>query len=849
MAKMTHRQLVDHILAHQDAVRLDLSGQGLTALPPELGRLTQLQFLHVSHNQLTALPPELGRLTQLQDLDVSHNQLTSLPPEMGNLTQLQHLAVFGNQLTTLPPELGRLTQLQFLHVSHNQLTALPPELGRLTRLQGLNVTGNQLTTLPPELGRLTQLQDLVVPGNQLTALPPELGRLTRLQFLHVSRNQLTSLPPELGRLTQLQDLYVSHNQLTALPPELRNLKNLLYLDIRGNPLAAQLPPEIIAKTGDPQAILSYYFSLAQAREEAAVRPLNEAKVLVLGQGKAGKTCVIKRLLYGKFNPQENKTDGIDIHRWQAGAGEEQIRLNVWDFGGQEILHATHQFFLTQRSLYLLVLDSRQDEESNRLQYWLKLIESFGAGSPVLVAATQGDVHPMELDWRGLQEDYPMIKDFVKRVSAKTGEGLEELKEKIAREVSQLGHVRDPLPDSWFAVKDELADMANRQKRKTDYLPFKRYEKMCQERQITEAEARRTLMGYLHDLGIALHYHQEHPDFVLNPEWVTNGVYKIIHSRVLSDQKGVLNLEDLGTILPKRRYPQDKYLFLLDLMSRFELLFAFPEAPRQKFLVPALLPKEEPYTGDWGDCLEFQYGYDVLPDSLISRFIVRMHAYIIQQTYWRTGALLHWEGNEALVKVEAREKKIIIRIRGPQPTRPFFLSLIRSHFGELNKSIKGLVVKEMIPLPGHPKVAANYNHLLKLAQKGQPEYVAEGLEEQPYAIPPLLHGFDPAEELAKALSPGSAAAGVSDRELLLRILETFRILAETLRTTVTAQEKPQIIEAAKQAEDAVKKGWFKQAMELLKNEVLKRIIDHLPGGLAAHGLYDIIMKFLSSREKG
>jgi internalin A len=38
--------------------------------------------------------------------------------------------------------------------------------------------------------------------------------------------------------------------------------------------------------------------------------------------------------------------------------QDQAHLNVWDFGGQEIMHATHQFFLTRRSLYLLVLSGR-----------------------------------------------------------------------------------------------------------------------------------------------------------------------------------------------------------------------------------------------------------------------------------------------------------------------------------------------------------------------------------------------------------------------------------------------------------------------------------------------------------
>ncbi|MCI5183947.1 MAG: hypothetical protein D3921_15755, partial [Candidatus Electrothrix sp. AW1] len=47
----------------------------------------------------------------------------------------------------------------------------------------------------------------------------------------------------------------------------------------------------------------------------------------------------------------------------------------------EIMHATHQFFLSHRSLYVLVLDVRRDE---RPEHWLRYIETFGGDSPVLV---------------------------------------------------------------------------------------------------------------------------------------------------------------------------------------------------------------------------------------------------------------------------------------------------------------------------------------------------------------------------------------------------------------------------------------------------------------------------------
>ena len=158
------------------------------------------------------------------------------------------------------------------------------------------------------------------------------------------------------QLTNLQELDLRDNQLTALPPEIGQLKNLKELDLRDNPLP--IPPEILDKTKEPEAIITWY--LQNVLSGAPTRPLNEAKVILVGQGAVGKTSLVKRLLFDEFDPQEQKTEGIDhpaLGRCKADGQE--IKLNVWDFGGQEIMHATHQFFLTKRSLYLLVLDSRQ----------------------------------------------------------------------------------------------------------------------------------------------------------------------------------------------------------------------------------------------------------------------------------------------------------------------------------------------------------------------------------------------------------------------------------------------------------------------------------------------------------
>ena len=77
---------------------LDLSGLGLTSVPPEIGQLTELTELDLSGNQLTSLPSEIGQLAELTELNLYGNHLALLPPEIWRLTKLEHLSLGGNEL-------------------------------------------------------------------------------------------------------------------------------------------------------------------------------------------------------------------------------------------------------------------------------------------------------------------------------------------------------------------------------------------------------------------------------------------------------------------------------------------------------------------------------------------------------------------------------------------------------------------------------------------------------------------------------------------------------------------------------------------------------------------------------
>ena len=85
-------------------------------------------------------------------------------------------------------------------------------------------------------------------------------------------------------------------------------------------------------------------------------------IVLVGHGGSGKTSLAGQLLGNKFNPSEHKTDGISIDDWLVQTEKGEVQVHLWDFGGQVIMHATHQFFLSHRSLYVLVLDGRKEED-------------------------------------------------------------------------------------------------------------------------------------------------------------------------------------------------------------------------------------------------------------------------------------------------------------------------------------------------------------------------------------------------------------------------------------------------------------------------------------------------------
>ncbi|XP_019639911.1 PREDICTED: malignant fibrous histiocytoma-amplified sequence 1-like isoform X2 [Branchiostoma belcheri] len=368
---------------------LDLSGNILIHLPDGLAGLTNLRVLKLAETVVDTVPQVVWRLTQLEWLDLSWNrELQTLPAEIGQLANLKHLDLSWCKLRTLPPEVGRLTQLEWLNLYCPQLQTLPAEIGQLANLKYLDLSQCELRTLPPEVGRLTQLEWLDLSHNPLQTLPAKIGQLTNVKHLDLSGCALHKLPPEVWRLTQLEWLGLSHNNLQTLPAKVGLLNDLCRIEVSDNPLTK--PPAEVCSQGI--AAIRQYFDELERSEEVVSAHL---KVVVLGETMAGKTSLVQTLESGEstLTEEEDRTHCVEITQW---APDDNITFEVYDFGGHDVYHLTHQFFLTPDAFHLLLVNLQEyscNEESYKkhVGFWLDTLNAHVPGAVVTIVGSKMDM--------------------------------------------------------------------------------------------------------------------------------------------------------------------------------------------------------------------------------------------------------------------------------------------------------------------------------------------------------------------------------------------------------------------------------------------------------------------------
>lgn len=556
--------------------------------------------------------------------------------EQKNLSQVR---LFGSYQTFAVDDKGEVIAL---HLSNVRFAELPAPILQLTNLTVLRIHNVGLTSIPREI----------------------VAYLPNLKMLDLGENNIKVLPRE---------IFTHFGEVSTLWTEQCNLSN--------NPI--EVPPIEVIEQGR-HAVLAYFDEVARGETQQ----LFEAKMLIVGQGNVGKTYLVNRLMHDK-TPATVSTEGIDINRWVIPTKQtNDFRVNIWDFGGQEIYHATHQFFLTRRSLYLFVWEARTDSDLLSFDYWLNTIRVLSDNSPVIVIQNKLDERRKAINQESWQKRFPNIVDF-HDVSAKDGSGCQDLKTMVLQNIEALPHIGDLLPKRWMDIRNELEALAD------NFIPYDRYREICAFYKMDEIQANR-LSEYYHDLGVFLHFRHNpilRNTIFLKPDWATNAVYKVIDNPKVKENYGKFHLDDLGAIWKdEREYPIAKHGELVELMKSFELCFELPAG--QGYIIPELIRANQPvFAWDYTENLRFKYVYDFMPAGIMTRFIVRTHDLINAELYWKDGVTLERENTEALI-IKSDSRVIELWIRGADKTG--LLGIIRREIDHMHSSFSNLQVREMVP---------------------------------------------------------------------------------------------------------------------------------------------------------
>ena len=680
---------------------LDCSGTRVSNLAP-LATLGNLQSLDCSETQVSDLAP-LASLQTLQSLDCSRTQVSDLAP-LASLRTLQSLACSRTQVSDLVPLAG-LHNLQSLTCSNTQVSDLAPLAG-LQNLQSLTCSNTQVSDLAP-LATLQTLQSLTCSDTQVSDLAP-LASLQTLQSLTCSYTQVSDLTP-LATLQNLRVLDCSSTQASNLAP-LAALKDLRWLNCSGSRLAS-MPEDVLFNAnltylyaweteipGIPAGVLSdraygecleklraHFRDLAAGQDE-----MPDVKLMVLGNGRVGKTQVCRRLRGEDFDERIESTHGIVVASAPLTPPDSHnTRLQIWDFGGQDIYHGTHALFMRSRAIFMLVWFPEAEKtpehhhggfvfRNQPLAYWLDYVRHFGgANSPVAIVQTRCDTADDErtppLSPEKLNEFRPLPRSVQYSALNERGRGsldhtltqcVESLREREGG-VAVIGAGRAKVKRRIEAMRDADASRPPPE-RQHRTLSYEDYLKFC-----TEAGGisdPKQLLGYLHNAGTVFYREGLFENrIILDQAWALESIYAVFNREKcyakIAKQHGRFTRSDLSEwVWNAAGHGAKEQELLLSMMQSCGICFQYRPASRggkieAEYIAPDLLPEkpESEIAQKWDadrptESVSLQY--PLLPQTLMRGLTARIGSDAgLSAHYWRDGVYVYeaTTGSRALIE--------------------------------------------------------------------------------------------------------------------------------------------------------------------------------------------------------
>lgn len=599
------------------------------------------------------------------DAAVSMDLPEDLAVRYANLTHL-HLWGVSNleALPELPPGL-RCLDLRGCRKLES-VPALPSGLGTLVLENCAKLTAPGRTEYP----RLTELSIKACPQVREAWLHSVLRAAPELHVLDASAcPQVTRIPVWAPKLVDVR--LDGCTALRALPSAwpiglrrvgLRGAESLQavpnfgaaldYIDLAGTRALRRLPdgrgaPRTLFLHGTGVLVPPATEHGATASENVAARTasyfadvaltgqgdVKRCKLLILGNGNAGKTC-LSLALTGRDPAGAERlgsTHGVQFWDWEAfhaniDSTMEPVRLHLWDFGGQEIYHNTHQLFMGKGAVFLVVWDPGQDgkqppagqgdyqDEWRPLEYWLDFIQLTCSHKPrIAIVCSHRTARTDELELRWKRQVRPEFADGCKSFYVdsltKTGQ-FDELRKWLEDEVGDVvvtqgrsvpayWEIAQNMVNDW--LKASMTPSPNERAKQLELAEFRsqlgdaiehaiqsgdeRYRQLNASRQsgqfeLTDDRVRRTLEFLTHSGWVYWDEKLFEGRVIVGQQWALDGIYAILDrkkdSRVfreLTRKDGCFTLSDLAGLAWNRLgFSRTEQQLLLTYMERCGLCF-------------------------------------------------------------------------------------------------------------------------------------------------------------------------------------------------------------------------------------------------------------------------------------
>jgi GTPase SAR1 family protein len=403
-----------------------------TIAPRDIECLVNLRVIDLRHNSLKSLPVEVFNLLNLERLDVSENSIEVIPPEIGQLKKLQIFYASQNQLEALPQEIGNAVQLRDIDISENKIRKLPLTMSFLTKLRVIKLDENPLREPPRNIVNdgaeavVSFLRELMKGGEPCLRM--------KLMFVGQENVGKTSLLRAMASEVKSRQDPKAKDADSAVSSSIQVSGRPVSTDGIGSCFAMFaililsdfdcFPADI--HTLSIEVEFSDQDGIGQSTLASTTPKLTGLSGMVMSAMKNTKSTLSKLTntdtssstsskvslqLPNTNSTSSSSSDGLQpaSPRGQSSVGiladsvsqakhavavasikKQDLQFSCWDFGGQEVYYTTHSFFLTERSIFLVVFNLALGANNCRVEYWLNSIKARAPKAAIILVGTHLD---------------------------------------------------------------------------------------------------------------------------------------------------------------------------------------------------------------------------------------------------------------------------------------------------------------------------------------------------------------------------------------------------------------------------------------------------------------------------